>query len=313
MPANRSTQKRAETRLKNSLYPKNARKNYRIILKDKRGKKAPFYQAISFEIYYGKRKITPNTLFSSRQKNALNKKNFLIRLINAIESIRLIRLEEANEKRRLKKLQEKRKREEWARREFENLNKYERRSLRLIRFAETETLEFSKARFVKPKTLKQMDQEVMSIPVISKRSGYYPHFYYKVLNSPTFGPIQLSIFKFMLKKRIEMKNSNFNLALTDIRSRFTPHLLRFYNDVKKSHRDFILRIKFQFDDKREMAVSGIRLRVTNDVQMAGLLLATIYRIRGDEVKPLRILKIDPTDYLQGNNKIFITGFTIEAM
>lgn len=311
--------------------PSQKRAAYRIVLRGAKGF-AKLRYATSFEIFYGKRRVLARRPFPLIYKKVADKKDFLGDLIQAIDKKRqrVLAKQKAKRKREreiIRKLDHARDLKKLLNRKLPKLERdFKNRYLYGKRFesqADADYAEerkrsadalpvFPKVYDVEPATAMATGKfviDTMIIPMAPEGAGFSKQIFDKEMQSNSRGLYHLATLDFTLKESFAFSGLMYREAYNHAVQTLLPHILRYFQDTKNSASEYILRLKFMnsWDKNGEYEPHGIsetRTEVRTIDGMIHLFKKTIARLGGD---------VGIANYLQGDNIIYITGFTLEAM
>lgn len=263
--------------------PRTTAPSYRVVYRNARGFCAIRY-AVTFEIWFGRRKIIPATRFHSSKKTAASRRDSIQRKINLIERSRQRILKERREKQAKQRLKlklaaerERRRRNRQARqrrlvkvklphkdreRRSKQLERARiRRPIKPIKLSTPQRSLFEKswedsrkALPVFPKVIEVEPTDArratvldtLIIPMEPESKMYTKQLVDKTLVNNKFGNYHLAIMNFDLHREnyIPMSSDNYTEAYSQAFLKLIPHIGNYFNEVKKSSDKFILRIKF---------------------------------------------------------------------
>lgn len=311
---------------------------YRIVLRNKRGVRTTPRYAVSYEIFYGKRKILAEKAFHPRTKTTDQKKRYLDKSLRQIEELRLEALEKqrkTREKKRKERAKELERQQKETKKQLEKAQKklQERRAKRATEEAEKEpsvisdqevfdildpiktriekeSANFSKTKSEDPTALPNATIEsVLVTPFSPKGDTYTKELIEKIITTQRRAfELYLTILNFNLKQPyyLPLTRKNFDYEAAVVYYNFISHILNFYESIDDEY--FIFRIKYRkrFEGGKwyDFGISKGRNRVTSLDRMKELVKETIYLFQNKMT--------DGKNYLMGDVEIEVTGFSLEA-
>lgn len=279
--------------------------------------------AESFELWYGSKRVVRRTFFAFKRVG--ERRQFMLDLVQSVETARL------------RKLQSRRKK--YAKKKTEEYKKQVKRKLRRqvperdlelgdelaksFRESEKQKLVFPLVKAIDPETVRSGGKvrDSMIIPIAPDGMKYTKQVIDKMMVTPELGKYHLAILDLTLDREayVHMSADNFEEAYQEAAIMILPSLLDYFQQTKRSSNLYILRLKFlnrwDSDSKfHEHGISWFRTELTEDNQVFNLFRRTFVQLFGpadpydrDTRGKLR------TNYLQGDRGIVITGATLEAM
>ncbi|MES2354399.1 MAG: hypothetical protein V4568_08335 [Pseudomonadota bacterium] len=305
---------------------------YRIVLRGAKGF-AQLRYAKTFEIWYGKRRISGPLAFPRLKKKITERRSYLERRIVSIERERLIILEEARAKRaRARKKLEKAKLLKVRLRKEKKIIKEQAAKVTSTILAEDqaqierssvllnqETPDFEKARHEAPQTLPFATiKDVLVVPIKPTNKTYTKELIEKIITSNRMtDTLYLTILNFTLTEDyyIPMDLSTFYESYRRALSLMILHVWDFFTETKASSDAYILRVKYAFEKTgkqyfQEQGVSLVRsFGIKSKKDMVDHFIWTFKKFIGESKDRSAPLK---KNYLTGDTMIYITGFTLEA-
>lgn len=290
-----------------------------------RGRKgfAKLSSAITFGIWYGKRKIVSQTKFTKRQRTVAQKRKYLENLVIRIEReknrlLKQRRLLAAQKKKIIR--QEKRKLEELPPEKVKFVKpdaqeaKFDSEEIK----AKSTLLIFEEAYAEASPEFKNVEIiDTTIIPLKPKENSYNRRVVEKIVHTTSGRELFFSILDFDLvqKRYITVNVDNFDEAFEETFSLLFPHADDFRKETYKSSEAFIFRFKFTWNpqDSDKSVAMGISLRRT-DIRtrkyMIEIFRDTFMKFFGtiDD----RTKEILTKNYLADNSTLYITGMTVEA-
>jgi len=307
-----------------------ARVNYKIVLKDKRGRLCTARFAHTYEIFYGRKKIYASTEIPRARKSAADKKSFLLKKITSFENKRLAAVRSILHARKREQQRKKRIADAKAKKRADtNLKKVSKRTAikdyenskkefaRQDSLMADEELDFERATSEDPLVLENATVgDVLVIPFKPKTAEYIKRLIDKTITR--FGGtdiLYLTTLDFTLRKNfIEMNKENFLHASNETIMRMFPHLEQFFKGMVKTANVFMLRIKFmqQISENKwtEHGISLDRQEINSLQELAVILKGTLIKLKGKDY--IEKKKLKTRNYLETDSVIFIKGFTLEA-
>lgn len=323
--------------------------SYSAKLFNRNGGKTNLRYALSFDLFYGKRKVLSKQPFPRYAKSSFTKettekkRKYILRLTKQVEKKRLQALEMrrkiAAEKRELKRREEELKKLQ----EIQKKKRRVERKIRVYKEAPSEPVstpaEEEAARRVSPLSLKQFQladlesirwdkgreeppevfpaatvQDVLIFPVDPVNDLYEKRIIEKTLSRNEGRDFDyLTIMDFSLLYDIVMNDISFNQAAQEIYDTFMPHIGLFWSDIHETKPWFILRMKFRYAGGKDGAY------VTHGLSMPRYLIRTATDLHNFVVNTIKLFrghivkgKLIVKNYLTGDQDLYVTGFTLEA-
>lgn len=312
---------------------------YKIVLRNKRGGFSLPRYAVTFEVFYGKRKILVRTEIPKRYRLVAQKKKFFEKIVKEIEKKRVAALkkqrmnrekkkqqkikEDQAELRRLKRLErafEAQKAED-VRKVLKKVKKGKKGKLTLemmqaivapqFSSLREESLDFSKQREEEPLTLPNATvEDVLITPYTPKSKLYEKEIVAKKITTPS-GILQLRILNFDLKPDsfVELNRNTAQTKFETAYYTFAPHIFKFFEEVKETDKRFIFRIKIASEIRpglvTEQGVSEGRFEAHTLEDLREFVFSTFNRL-------LKNKNNARENYLAGVQALYITGFTLEG-
>ena len=281
----------------------------------------------AYKIFYGARLVVKPTEFSSQDKSAKQRKEFLSELIKDVEYRRLTLLQKRRKAREKKKIDETRREigqnvdQSLARPIKETLTSDEIEVIGNFRESKVQVPIFEKAYEVEPVVAARVNiDDTLIIPIAPDGQKYEKQIVDKMVTSPILGRYHLAILDINLfpEAYIEMTEENYTDSYAKAAVLLLPSLLDYFEETKKSSRLYILRIKFlnswgEEEDYNAHAISYFRKELSKGSQLAALFDETFKMLFGPRNKYDKTTKNRlRAKYLEGEKRIYITGATLEA-
>jgi len=297
---------------------------------DKRGKRlalAKLRYAAAYEVYYGKRKIFARKNFSKLFNRVADRRQLLESLVESIENKRLRIIERKKQQRKKAKLEslqkhDKKRVERRIRRPLKK-DDYHKRISKMAQYdseAAVQIPNFPKAYDEKPATaLRATVIDTMIIPVAPDGGDYSKRLVDKEMMRKD-RDYHLSILDFTLNESsyVELTPQGFSQQYKELVKLFIPHVMMYFKDTHKSSFHYILRIKFLLAWDKESTpmthgLSYLRSHILTEDGMINLFRLTLHQFFGDSANlGLSSRKKIRRNYLTGDSRIIVTGFTLEA-
>jgi hypothetical protein len=306
---------------------------YRLVLLTKNGARADLKKATHFALFYGKKKLLSSAIPKAR-KTIPRKRDFLFTVVARIEKKRLQIIKSREFQRdRIRRRVRKAKREEGIKQiQRENLtfaldrygDNFETQKLSIARANDQiaeETLDISQMREEEAVTLKESTLEyVLVTPFIPKNGDYIKEWIQKKISSESQSFIlNLDIINFtLLKNLIPISNDSmtFQAAIIESVSRIWPHVKSAYEHLNDDpNKGWIFRLKYRRQTAKagwiEQGISASRRQEFTDIgELHAEFLAAFEKFRGEKEPHSRELRT--RNYFEGNQTLYISGFTLEA-
>lgn len=164
---------------------------------------------------------------------------------------------------------------------------------------------------VETKTVKIED--ILHVPYRPKNEVYRKALIEKIVSQPFEGTNHTSTLDFTLIDSLLINTGTFYDAAPSIYATFIPHLFKFFNDIKSMRSTFIMRLKFRYpygDEGKyfEQGISVSRFQTFDFKDIERSMIAAYNKLLG----PMNSKGNRTKNYLEGNQDVFITGFTLEA-
>lgn len=311
---------------------------YSFRLFDKRGRRialAKLRYAHAFEVYYGKRRVLARKAFPRLLKRVGERRDLLESLIESIEYKRLRVIEKRKKQREKVKLDAaKKKARTYVKRQLRRpLTKSERASRRRAKTkaplprivqleaeAKNQILVFPKAYAAPAATaMRARVIDTMIIPVAPDGGNYTKRVVDKEMFRSDVKNYHLAILDFSLNEGhfIPVTQDTIREQYGVTVREFLPHIVDFFNEMKRTSQHFILRLKFlnHFSPDGQLTSHGIsyfRSHIIDDVGITNLLRITFQQLQGDPQMGPTSRNKTRRNYLAGETGIYLTGFTLEA-
>lgn len=286
-----------------------------------KGKAVTLSKAYEFQLFYGKRKVTPWLKFKAKT-TVKQREKFLFDLVAEIYK----RFQEILKKRRIKKRQER----------YKELEKRDRRRARsallklkkekekrsgqvkeVAKLVKKERLLKSKVRFeesdfgadrIKDKVI----GKVQYVPVETGTSDYKKEIITKKVASIRFGELDLKVLDFSLKEHILVDKKNIKVIKHELQDLFSPHVIKFFKENQTEVNAFIFRVKYDMflsdGTLRSQGVSANRIQL-EDGDLDSFLQDAIFMA----YEKFESLSIEEYLGRSLNGNIEVTGFTLEVI
>jgi hypothetical protein len=164
-------------------------------------------------------------------------------------------------------------------------------------------------------------RDAMIIPVEPNGKKFSTQIIDKLMLTQGYGTYHLATLDFNLKKKnyIRMSRDTFAEAYAKAFREMIPSVLDYFNETKKSSQLYILRIKFlnRWDVLGSYSAHGIsyyRVKIESQSEMINLFRHTFMQLLGPQDRhDLSSRGFLRHNYLTGENAVFITGLSLEAM